>query len=568
MKIFCLLICLAISSSITHAQQAQRFNIIIDEIFADPSPQVGLPNAEFIELRNTSSTPFNLEGWLLKDNSSSAVLPNFILRPDSVVIICSTSAAGAYSAFGTTLGVSNFPGLDNDGETVSLISAENNVIHAVGYSNDWFQNELKKDGGWSLEMIDPNNPCSGVSNWAASKDLSGGTPGKINSVNGTNVDVSTPEAIRAFATDSATLQITFNESLGGNDNLQPSNFTISDGISNPLTANFASELFDVIELKLAQPLQNGKVYTVNLNNISDCAGNAIAQGSSVTVGLSGMADNLDIVINEILFDPKPGGEDYVELYNRSSAIINLKELFIANRNSSGSISSIKQLSAEDKLFFPGEFLVITESPSAIQQQYFTPDPKTFIQVSSLPSFPNDKGDVIILNKQGDVIDEVMYSDKWHFQLLTDVEGVSLERIDYNGPSLQTNFHSASLTVGYGTPGYKNSQLQTASAGDGVFTLTPKVFSPDNDGFDDIATLNYKFVQTGNVATITIFDAGGRPVRYLERNTLTGLEGFFRWDGLNDKHQQLPQGIYIFYIEVFNASGKKQQFKQSVVLARK
>jgi hypothetical protein len=567
MKIFCLVFSLTIFSSITQAQQAQRFNIIIDEIFADPSPQVGLPNAEFIELRNTSSTPFNLDAWLLKDNSSSAVLPDFILQPDSVVIICGNSAAAAYSAFGTTLGVSNFPSLDNDGETISLISAENNVIHAVGYSSDWFQNELKKGGGWSLEMIDPTNPCSGASNWAASKDLSGGTPGKINSVNGINADVSIPSVLRAFATDSVTLQITFNESLRRNNNLQPTNFTISDGIANPLTANFATELFDVIELKLVQPLQNGKVYTVSLNNISDCAGN-VMPGSSVTVGLSGIADSLDVVINEILFDPKIGGEDYIELYNRSSAIINLKELYIANKNSSGIISSIKQISTDDKLFFPSEFLVITESPSAIQQEYFAPDPKTFIQVSSLPSFPNDKGDVIILNKQGDIIDEVVYADKWHFQLITDVEGVSLERLDYNGPSAQANFHSASSTAGYGTPGYKNSQVQSTSAVDGVITVTPKVFSPDNDGFDDVATLNYKFAQTGNVATISIFDAGGRPVRYLERNSLTGLEGFFRWDGLNDKHQQLPQGIYLFYIEVFNTSGKKQQFKQTIVLARK
>ncbi len=102
----------------------------------------------------------------------------------------------------------------------------------------------------------------------------------------------------------------------------------------------------------------------------------------------------------------------------------------------------------------------------------------------------------------------------------------------------------------------------------MITLTPKVFSPDNDGFDDFATLNYKFAQTGNVANLTIFDAAGRPVKYLERNALTGLEGFFRWDGLNDKQQKLPQGIYIFYLEVFNASGKKQQFRHTIVLARK
>lgn len=568
MKILRLVLFFTILFSTTQAQQATRLNVIIDEIFADPSPQVGLPNSEFIELRNTSSTPFNLDGWLLKDNTSSAVLPDFILQPDSIVVICSNSAAAAFSAFGTSFGVSNFPNLDNDGEIISLISPENNVIHAVGYSSDWFQNEVKKGGGWSIEMIDPSNPCTSASNWAASKDLSGGTPGKVNSVNGVNADVSPPSVLRAFAKDSATVQITFSEPLAESNNLTPSNFTLSDGISNPFTATFASELFDVIEIKLGQSLLNGKVYTLTINNIADCAGNIIEPGSSIKVGLSGIADSLDIVINEILFDPKIGAEDYIELYNRSSAIINLKELYIANRNNSGVVSGIKQLSTEDKLFFPGEFLLITESPSAIQQEYFTPDPKTFVQVSSLPSFPNDQGDVVILNKQGDIIDEVVYSDKWHFQLLTDVEGVSLERIDYNGPSAQSNFHSASSTVGYGTPGYKNSQVQSAGTGDDVINVTPKVFSPDNDGFDDFTTLNYKFAQTGNVASITIFDAAGRPVRYLEKNALTGLEGFFRWDGLNDKQQKLPQGIYIFYIEVFNASGKKQQFKQTVVLVRK
>jgi hypothetical protein len=205
---------------------------------------------------------------------------------------------------------------------------------------------------------------------------------------------------------------------------------------------------------------------------------------------------------------------------------------------------------------------------AIQQQYFTSNPQDFIQVSSLPSFANDKGDVIVLNKQGDIVDEVKYSDKWHFELLSDVEGVSLERIDYSGASVQSNFHSASSSVGYGTPGYRNSQYQTTSQGSGIITLSPKVFSPDNDGFDDFAILNYKFSQTGNVANITIFDAGGRPVKYLERNALIGIEGFFRWDGLNDKQQKVPQGIYIFYTEVFNASGKKQQFKHTIVLARK
>ncbi|MEI9935355.1 MAG: hypothetical protein WDM71_11030 [Ferruginibacter sp.] len=80
------------------------------------------------------------------------------------------------SAFGITISVTNFPSLDNTGDELILKDENGNVIHAVQYNTDWYQNELKKNGGWSLEMIDTKNSCSGFSNWIASKDQSGGTP--------------------------------------------------------------------------------------------------------------------------------------------------------------------------------------------------------------------------------------------------------------------------------------------------------------------------------------------------------------------------------------------------------
>ena len=99
-------------------------------------------------------------------------------------------------------------------------------------------------------------------------------------------------------------------------------------------------------------------------------------------------------------------------------------------------------------------------------------------------------------------------------------------------------------------------------------VTPEIFSPDNDGIDDFADINYSFPSVGYVANITIFDASGRPVRYLQKNALSGIKGNYRWDGLGDKNQKLPQGIYIIYTEIFNTEGKKKQFKNTIVLARR
>jgi hypothetical protein len=58
------------------------------------------------------------------------------------------------------------------------------------------------------------------------------------------------------------------------------------------------------------------------------------------------------------------------------------------------------------------------------------------------------------------------------------------------------------------------------------------------------------------------------VRYLQRNALSGLKGTYRWDGLGERQQKLSQGIYIIYTEIFNTAGRKNQFKNTVVLARR
>ena len=153
-------------------------------------------------------------------------------------------------------------------------------------------------------------------------------------------------------------------------------------------------------------------------------------------------------------------------------------------------------------------------------------------------------------------------------MIDNADGVSLERIDPDGLSQDaTNWHSAASTAGYGTPTYKNSQYKLLQSINATIEVTPKVFSPDNDGRDDIATIQYKTTEPGYVANITIYDANGRPVRNLVSNGTLGLQGYWNWDGLDDKKLKLPIGTYIVFTEIFNLEGKKEIFKNVVVLAR-
>jgi hypothetical protein len=546
----------------------QQYDIVIDEIFADPSPQVGLPNYEWIEIKNTSSFPANLKGWKISDlSSTSGPFSEIILQPDSFLIISSATAFSALSSFGKTISVTNFPSLDNDGDLISIADANGKIVHAVQYSSDWYQNDLKKDGGWSLEMIDTKNPCSGSSNWRASRDNSGGTPGTKNSVDGINKDTDAPKILNAFTNNSTSVTLIFNESLDSLKAATVTNYSFDNGII-ATNAIAISPLFNKVNLTLNQAISEGIIYSVTAKNISDCSGNMIDQKNSVRFGIAQNADSFDIVINEILFNPLPYGVDYVELYNRSEKIIDLNKVFIANRNSSNTISSITQLTQENYLLFPKDFIVVTTDPDVVKSQYITTNMDAFLKIKTMPSFSNDKGNVIVLNGQGKIIDEVNYSDKWHFALMQNTKGVSLERIDYNGSSTQNNFHSAATSVGYGTPGYKNSQYKINEEVAGEIKISPEIFSPDNDGHEDFATINYSFPSAGFVTNITIFDASGRPVRYLQKNALSGIQDYYRWDGLDDQNKKLPQGIYIIYTEIFNKEGRKKQFKNTIVLARK
>src|SRR6266511_2195199 len=91
-----------------------RYDVVIVEIMADPSPQVGLPNNEWIELKNTTTSAIDLQGWRIGDASGqSGAFPNFTLEPDSVVLVCTSSALGVMAAFGAAISVTSFPSLDN-----------------------------------------------------------------------------------------------------------------------------------------------------------------------------------------------------------------------------------------------------------------------------------------------------------------------------------------------------------------------------------------------------------------------------------------------------------------------
>jgi hypothetical protein len=204
----------------------------------------------------------------------------------------------------------------------------------------------------------------------------------------------------------------------------------------------------------------------------------------------------------------------------------------------------------------------------IKQNYLTTNPKGFLDIIDLPSMNTDDDVVTLSDANFNVIDNFKYSVKMHFPLLVNTKGVSLERIDFNRPTDdRTNWNSAAEGVGFATPAYRNSQYLQADGGSGVSIPNP-LFSPDNDGYNDVLNISYKLDEPGKAANVFIYDSKGRMVRHLVRNEQLATDGVISWNGINDDNEKAPIGIYVVYVELFNLSGKINKYKLSCTLAGK
>ncbi len=550
----------------------QRYDVVFNEVMADPSPYVGIPEFEYTELYNRTNVPINVKDWKFTYGTTTKILPDAVILPDSFMVLTTDDAFIYMQGYGNVVQVEGLSttALTNDGQTLLLQDSTGNIIHTLEYTIDWYADPDKEEGGWSLEQIDPDNTCGDAANWKASTYIAGGTPGRTNSVNAPNPDTEAPVAERVTVSDSVTIIVFFNEKLDSLSSITLNNYSIDNAIGTPLSASPAWPAMNTVTLALAQPLQHNVIYTLTVINTQDCAGNTITDSINIRFAIPEFPDSNDIIVNEILFYPTDNSVDFVEVYNRSEKVIDLKSLRIANFDTVG-VPPVNQkiIAPLGYLIFPGEYLVLTTSPDAVKSQYSTPNPNGFLKVVSMPSFNIDAGSVVLNDTLGNIIDMLIYDEAMHIPLLNSFKGVSLERIAFDRSSTdRTNWHSAAETVGFATPAYQNSQFDIPQVADNPITVEPAIFSPDNDGYNDVLNFNYTFDTPGFIGSITIFDSRGRTIKNLLTNELLGTSGTVSWDGINASNEKARIGIYVAYIELFNTSGDQKKYKKSFVLGGK
>ena len=536
--------------------QPEPFDLLINEIMADPSPVLGQPNAEYVELYNTSADAFQLKNYALTIGTQTVLLPAYVLPAGGYVLIVDDGTVDLFSAFQNII-APNLPTLTNTGTTLELADDLGTTIHRLAYDLSSYQDPARDDGGWSLELINPLAVCALTGNLKASQDLTGGTPGSQNSVSQSPVpDTAGPALVSIFPLSSTRIQLFFDEVL------QDNGYDVSLQPDHSITGYFIDE--NVLEVTLQTSLQNSTLYTIIVHRITDCLGN-FSENQSRTFGLPEPAQEGDLVINEILFDPATGGSRFIEVYNISQRFIDLRELVIADIQG----DTIAAYSVEESfLLQPASYAALTPDVPDLRMRYFMHDPAQLIQ-TTLPAFDRAAGNATIYTRSGVVLDVFDYQDDYHNTLLDDTRGVSLERLSPYAPAENAStWYSAAGSAGYATPGLPNSQRLPAFNGTGVVEIEPETFSPDGDGFDDILNIRFTNPPVGAVTRIRVFDTQGREIARIAENVSIGTNSIFRWDGVNSDGQRARIGPHVLWIELVSPNGAIEQFKKTCVVAER
>ncbi len=548
--------------------------VILTEIMVDPDT-LEFYN-EFVELYNAGNRAVDLHGWRLGDAEELDALVDVgegtLLRPGQWALVLDAGYFGNSTTYDPLIP-----------EAALLLTIEDGAFGRGGWSNSRSEPVILTDTdgdtvqlflypvggppGFSLEKIELT-PDNSSSNWTFSRWFRG-TPGGPNSVSPRELDLAVKrfellekpvvegQSVAFSATvlnqglrEAAATWVAFYDA-NGNNWPEPVERVFQDS----LPALFPS---DSMVVKARFPdIPAGIVhfgFAVLLPGDADTTNNEQVVVHPVSPA------GLQVVINEILFEPEPGLKEWVELYNPGAVPVDLSRLFFADARDT------VQVSQEPSVLEPGGFVVLG-ADSIIGAQYNLP-PGMLVAVQGFPTLNNDFDDLKLITASGLELDRVPYSRGWYGREEV-AKGTSLEKINpaFNG-RLSTSW-AASVSPSGSTPGRQNSIFLNKLPARGQLNIAPNPFSPDGDGVEDFAVFRFELPVETAFVSLRIFDLRGRLVRTLARGQPVASQGQLIWDGKTNKGGTARIGMYLVVLEALSPARQRLlQLKRTVALVKR
>lgn len=550
----------------------QERTILISEIMFAPSGD----EPEWVEIYNASDAIINLKNWSISDASTKTIIAknDFLFYPREYIVLSKDSTVLNFYQIPSKIITISLPTLNNTEDAVAIYDNTGSKIDSVYYFGRWGKT------GFSIERIDFDDSSLESTNWSIPVDSVKATPGKENSTKRKNFDLKISSVeIPKFSDHASPVNVKLTvQNIGLN---QIANFSIDvfkdsnlDSIASEneliltrtfqITLNKKDSATLNFELANLEPGENLLIFLINFTSDENTKNNIAFKKLNISFPSN------TIVINELMFNPLPGYCEYIELFNRSDKPVNLKNWKFNDMRTQDGRANFIILSQNDFVLMPGEYALIASDTTLFK--YLNPDDsvdKLIILNKSL-SLNNDFDDVVITDLTGKIIDSVRYFSNWHSQIVVDKRGRSLEKINPNLPSADKSSWMTSSAKSGGTPGRKNTAyIETSGQNQSAkITVTPNIFSPDGDGFDDVCLIFYSLPFNSGIINVKIFDSQGRQIKTLALNQYTTQNGNLLWDGTDENGKIARIGIYIILFEAISENGESFKQKLTVVLAKK
>jgi hypothetical protein len=340
-------------------------------------------------------------------------------------------------------------------------------------------------------------------------------------------------------------------------------FAISDG----LTLNSGDSLICTVTYSSVKAGEQRFIATIDFpsdENRTNDTGYAVVKVGNMTG---------DVLVNEIMYEPLDGQNEWLELLNRSSQPIDISQWTFNDKATSSGVNSFV-ITNKTSIVKSGEYMIVAADSSIFKlfPNLVQSDSDIHIVVLNRSggfSFNNDGDAVVLKDLTGQTIDSVDYLPDWHHPDVVDTRGRSLERISPNIDSNDPRNWSTCTNLLGGTPGNVNSIFTTSTASETKISISPNPFSPDGDGFEDFCIIHYNLPMIISTLNVRIYDIKGRIVRILANGELAGNHSEIIWNGLDDNKQRVRIGVYVVFLEATDrASGRVETGKSVAVVATK
>ncbi|MBI5730510.1 MAG: lamin tail domain-containing protein, partial [Ignavibacteriales bacterium] len=379
--------------------------VLLNEIMYTPTN--GEP--EWIELYNNSQYDIDLEDWTITDVLTTPVktkiqAKDYIFPGKTFLVVAKDSTIkNFHTTIPSKLIISSFANLNNDADGVVLKDSRDVTIDSVRYDSFW-----GGIGGKSLERKTILSSSLEKYNWGSSRDIELSTPGRENSITQKRYDLTVNAISTAPQYPLLNEDVNINAKVVNYGLEQAADFTVKFYLKTNNSTTFFAE-GKGINLNGGDStwiVSNSKL-KLNDNKTILCkvifSSDEDTLNNSFTVEIRPGLKRNTVLVSEVMYDPLTGESEWIEIYNASSDVVNLKNWSISDLLPSPTKSLI---TSKDNFLNPGEFAIVTYD--SLKYPYYPP--KKFFQ-AKFGSLSSSDG-VLIYDFRNAVIDSLKYNSGW------------------------------------------------------------------------------------------------------------------------------------------------------------